>query len=122
MSSGPSGSGRASSVEWAWREDALVLEGDLDADCADAVVDGVAQAWVLRGPRRLLDLTDLDVEDGPANARLVDLVRTLRDAAGHIVLLGAPQMLAHVLYKVGDLEQGRIRLVAPRSDEGGPVN
>ena len=89
-------------MEWAWREDALVLEGDLDADCADAVVDGVAEAWVLRG--------------------LVDLVRTLRDAAGHIVLLGAPQMLAHVLYKVGDLEQGRIRLVAPRSDEGGPVN
>ena len=109
-------------VAWAWQDGALVLEGDLCARDVEAVVEGVAEAWGLRGPRRLLDLTDLDVEDGVSNARLVDLVRVLRDAAGSLLIEGSPQMLAHVLYKVGELEDGRIGLLHPRSDEGGPVD
>lgn len=112
----------AEPVQWSWQDDALVVEGDLDAGAVDAVVAGVARAWGRRGERGVLDLLDLDVDDGVANARMVDLVRALRDAAGSIVVEGAPQMLAHVLYKVGDLEDGRIRLVEPRSDEGGPVD
>jgi hypothetical protein len=31
-------------------------------------------------------------------------------------------MLAHVLYKVGDLEDLRLELVHPRVEEGGPVD
>jgi anti-anti-sigma regulatory factor len=112
----------AEPVQWSWQAGALVVEGDLDGGAADAVVDGVTRAWARRGDRDVLDLTDLDVDDGVANARMVDLVRALRDAAGGIVVEGAPQMLAHVLYKVGDLEDGRIRLLHPRSDEGGPVD
>lgn len=112
----------AEPVQWSWQDGALVVEGDLDGGAAEAVVAGVSAAWTDRGDRAVLDLMDLDVDDGVANARMVDLVRALRDAAGGIVLEGAPQMLAHVLYKVGDLEDGRIRLVAPRSDEGGPVD
>lgn len=109
-------------VLWTWQGDALVLEGALDTSAARAVLPEVQAAWSDRGARRTLDLTDLDLEDGVANALLVDLVRSLRDAAGGLRLEGAPQMLAHVLYKVGDLEDLRLELVHPRVEEGGPVD
>lgn len=67
-----------------------------------------------------LDLEGLDLDDGLAAAAWHDLVRRLRDMSpsGFVTLVRAPQMLAHTLYKVGDLRDGRIVLVAPRSDEG----
>ena len=49
-------------------------------------------------------------------------VRALRDHFGSVTLVEAPQMLAHSLYKVGDLADGRIVLVMPRSDEGLTAN
>lgn len=109
-------------VLWSWQRDALVVEGALDTRAARACLPAVRAEWSGRGARRTLDLTDLDLEDGVANALLVDLVRALRDEAGGLRLEGAPQMLAHVLYKVGDLEDGRIVLLHPRVEEGGPVD
>ena len=52
---------------------------------------------------------------------MVNAVRALRDRWGHAELRHAPQMLAHTLYKVGDL-RSRITLVAPREDEGTTAN
>ncbi|MEC7948118.1 MAG: hypothetical protein VX265_11165 [Myxococcota bacterium] len=109
-------------VVFAWKGDALVVDGALDAGAAAALDGPLRAAWAGRGARNTLVLTDMDLEDGIANALLVDLVRALRDMAGALRLVGAPQMLAHVLYKVGDLEDARITLVDPRVEVGGPVN
>jgi len=66
----------------------------------------------------VLDLEGLDLDDGLAAAAWHDLVRRVRDTHGRVTVAHAPQMLAHTLYKVGDLQDGRIRLLTPRSDEG----
>lgn len=66
---------------------------------------------------RLL-LADLDLEDGVAVAHLVTALRALRSRSGRLVLVQAPQMLAHTLYKVGALHDPGLVLVDPRQDEG----
>jgi len=66
----------------------------------------------------VLDLEGLDLDDGVAAALWHDLVRRVRDHHGQITIAHAPQMLAHSLYKVGDLLDGRVVLLFPRSDEG----
>lgn len=64
----------------------------------------------------VLDLTQTEPEDGPELARLVTWIREL--ARHHpVVLVGAPQMLAHTLYKAGLLRSGRIALKNPRVEE-----
>ena len=65
-----------------------------------------------------IDLFGLDLDTGQATVAWHQTVRLLRDHFGSVTLLEAPQMLAHSLYKVGDLTDGRIHLVSPRSDEG----
>lgn len=66
----------------------------------------------------ILDLEDLDLEDGVAVAHLVTGLRALRARCDRLVLVGAPQMLAHTLYKVGALSDPGLSLVDPRQDEG----
>lgn len=65
-----------------------------------------------------LNLHDLDIEDGMALATLVNAIRRLRARAMRLVLIGAPQMLGHNLYRVGLLGADRtIELVEMRQDE-----
>ena len=64
-----------------------------------------------------LDLDELEIDDGAALAELISALRAVA-RAGPVELWAAPQMLAHTLYKVGELDRGEIRLVEPRSDEG----
>ncbi|MFT5686651.1 MAG: hypothetical protein ACI8RZ_007607 [Myxococcota bacterium] len=61
-----------------------------------------------------LDLLDLDLEDGVSVAETVNALRTLLARHSTLTLLHAPQMLAHTLYKVGMLQDGRLVLVRPR--------
>ena len=85
---------------------------------------GLDAAWLAAlpaGARPQLDLADLDVDDGVAVTFVVDAIRALR-ARGPVTVRAAPQMVAHTLYKVGDLRSGGIVLVAPREDEGTTAN
>lgn len=92
---------------------ALHLSGEPDATEAEQLARAVADLVLPPGPL-LVELDELDVEDGVAVAHLVNAVRAI--AASRVVTLRhCPQMLAHTLYKVGDLQ--RIRLEAPRHDE-----
>jgi hypothetical protein len=65
----------------------------------------------------VLDLGELEVDDGPELARLVTRLRALVDEHGALALHGCPQLLAHTLYKVGMLRSGRIRLISVRDEE-----
>ena len=69
-----------------------------------------------------LHLYGLDLDTGAAAVAWHQITRMLRDHFGMVTLVEAPQMLAHSLYKVGDLADGRIVLVSPRTDEGITAN
>lgn len=64
-----------------------------------------------------LDLSELDIDDGPAMARLVTQLRELARQRGSLCLRDCPQMLAHTLYKIGALSEGLIVLESPREEE-----
>lgn len=68
-------------------------------------------------PAHVLDLSDLEVDDGPALARLVTRLRGLVEEHGALELHACPQLLAHTLYKTGALRNGRIRLISVRDEE-----
>ncbi len=95
----------------------LVLAGDLvHVDQVEDLAARVAPAGLDE-----VGLDELDIDDGPALAALVGLLRRWAEP-GPLVLDRAPQMLAHTLYKVGALRSGRLVLQAPRMDEGTTAN
>jgi ABC-type transporter Mla MlaB component len=80
------------------RDGVVFLEGDLErADIAPL------EARLPSAALRVLDCHALDIVDGAA---LAALARILKDAAQHqrIEIRGAPQLLAHTLYRVAALE------------------
>jgi ABC-type transporter Mla MlaB component len=93
----------------------LSLQGELDAAGVAAFAAELAALPPMPGPL-LLELSDFDIVDGVAAVAAVNVVREL--ARGRrLVLRAAPQLLAHNLYRVGDLEGGRLVLEATREDE-----
>ena len=104
-------------LTFTWTE-RLTVDGDGTTEDAATLFE----AALLGAPdvegRLCVDLFGLDLDTGQATVAWHQTVRMLRDHFGAVTLLEAPQMLAHSLYKVGDLTDGRIRLVSPRSDEG----
>lgn len=94
----------------------ITIEGDLTADNADQFArDLLALVADTSGEIRL-DLHGLDIDDGAAIAVAVNALRQLSARAAKLVLIAAPQMLCHNLYRVGLLD-GRIELVDMREDE-----
>jgi hypothetical protein len=90
-------------------EQTLYVEGEIYDPDAAAFRDALA---CTRAPR--LDLLDLDLEDGVSVAETVNALRILLAHHGTMTLLHAPQMLAHTLYKIGMLQDGRLVLIRPR--------
>jgi anti-anti-sigma regulatory factor len=65
-----------------------------------------------------LDISELDIEDGVALATAINALRGLRARSSRLILMGAPQMLGHNLYRTGMLDgRGAIELVGMRLDE-----
>ena len=109
------------SLEFTWTG-LLTVDGDCATeDAASLLAAALRDAPVPPCPITV-DLFGLDLDTGLATAAWHQTVRGLRDHFGRITLLDAPQMLAHSLYKVGDLADGRIELISPRSDEGLTAN
>lgn len=68
-------------------------------------------------PVSTLDLTEFDIEDGVAATHMVNAVRLLGSRIPLLQIVGAPQVLAHNLYRTGMFTQGDIELIAMREDE-----
>lgn len=66
-----------------------------------------------------IDLGELefDAHDGVEVARWVDRIREHLRTQGRVRVRRCPQMLAHTLYKVGLLRDGRIELIDTREEE-----
>ena len=97
--------------DFQFRNDRLFVEGGVHDPEAAGFRDALTRAGQ---QHHRLDLLDLDLEDGVAVVETVNAVRALLAAHGQLILHHAPQMLAHTLYKVGMLEDGRLVLVEPR--------
>ena len=124
---GPDGAGPSSCSDdaaWAITQPAgqwVYAEGDLDAAAAVAFRTELETVLRAQPPPRRLDLRDLELLDGVAVAEVVNAIRAVVGEDG-LEIEGAPQMLAHTLYKVGDLRDGRLQLRNPRQDEGTTAN
>jgi len=96
----------------------FTLSGDLDAGGAARVLEAM-EGQVSEADLSSLDLEELELLDGSAVARLVDLVRLLLSASRRVQVFKSPQSLAHTLYRVGMLEgDSRLELINPRQEEG----
>ena len=94
------------------------VEGLLDRDIAALLIE---QLSTLSGedsvPR--VDLSEADIEDAIVMSSLIDALRTTAERLGQLEVFGAPQILAHGLYRVGALgPTAKLRLIEPREEIG----
>lgn len=102
----------------------MTVEGELQAaEAAEGWAELVAfaESAAAAGPLRL-DLTHLELPDGVSVAAGITALRALLAHRGALTLIGAPQMLAHTLYKIGGLDDTRLRLEDVRADEPTTAN
>jgi hypothetical protein len=100
-------------------ERAIRVAGSIDAESAAAFASALTSdvPVLARGAASIeLELGELELDDGTAVAEAVNGLRALMRRA-RVTLREAPQMLAHVLYKAGMLEGGRLQLEATRDEE-----
>ena len=97
----------------------FILSGDVDARGAGLLLDAMEMESLEGARLASLHLGELELSDGVAVARMVDLVRLLLGGARRVRVVQSPQALAHVLYRVGMLAgDARLELVDPRQEEG----
>ena len=102
----------------------MTVEGELTAAQAErgwAEIITCAAGLQREAPLRL-DLTHLDLPDGVSVAAGITALRVLLADHGALTLIGAPQMLAHTLYKIGSLGLAGLRLEDVRADEPTTAN
>jgi len=98
------------------RDGTIRVAGDLTRGNADGLEQGLAPL-VVPGAVTRLDLSGLDIEDAAAAVILVNALRALRARSSRLVVHGAPQVLAHNLYRLNLLAGDTpIELVAMRED------
>ena len=96
---------------------ALVLKGELWADDARKLEQWFHLLELFETPQRL-ELAELDLADGVAATHMLNIVRLILNRCGQATLSGAPQSLAHNLYRAGLLFEGcAITLIGMREDE-----
>lgn len=108
-------------LHFAWNG-RLTVDGNSVHDTADTLAEAILARIPPSESTPTLDLYGLDIDTGVATAAWHAAIRRIRDDRGRVILVDAPQMLAHSLYKVGDLTDGRIHLESPRTDEGTTAN
>jgi len=66
----------------------------------------------------ILDMSAFDIADGIGIATAINMLRYLLERGEKLIIIAAPQLLAHNLYRVGMLEaNSRIALLAMREEE-----
>lgn len=95
-------------------ESGVAIAGELDAGNLPALSVEV-HALEVAGDSFELDLSELDLLDGTAILGMVDIVRFLGERTIMLTIHGAPQLLAHTLYRADRLDN--VHLSAPREEE-----
>ena len=99
-------------------EGVTFVAGDLREKNASSFLSQVRSLVLGSDGSVILDLRELDIEDGVALAACINSLRELRARVHKLVLRCAPQMLGHNLYRTGMLDgPNAIELVDMRLDE-----
>jgi anti-anti-sigma regulatory factor len=108
-----------SGLQFSRRQDgAVVIEGELNFGNAEAFEQALTSLNVEANGRLVLDMSGFDVDDGIGVATAINGLRDLLKRVDRLQLTGAPQILAHNLYRVGLLESNSaIELIDMRQDE-----
>jgi anti-anti-sigma regulatory factor len=99
------------------RAGAVAIEGELSRDNASEFERLLRSLDAGQDGRVVLDLHGFDIDDGEGLVTAINSLRELRARSSGVVLAGAPQMLAHNLYRLGMLGVGAIELIDMRLDE-----
>jgi len=95
-----------SKLPWFIEKDKSIfyIGGDIDGSCVDEFCIALQQIL----PNQQLDMSELEIDEGPALAVVISALRNIAPC----VLVEAPRMLAHTLYKINCQD---IHLQEPRS-------
>ncbi len=89
----------------------LTISGDLTAETVCEVLHAI------QFPPQTLDVSEVDIGDGPAMAALTSALKRLL-LTGHVLtLVGPPQLLVHNLYRVGYYPYTGLQVEGLRQDE-----
>jgi hypothetical protein len=93
----------------------LSLKGEVEPDIAALFLEQLAQLEPNDAPLTI-DFTLAEITEGRIAAMIVDSLRATAKRIGGIELVGAPQILAHSLYRIGALDEATaaIQLIEPR--------
>lgn len=96
----------------------ITVEGLIDPDIAALLIEQLS-SFSIDDEIIRLDLSAADIEDPVVTSQLL---KAFRDAAQNLQGLeihGAPQVLAHGLYRIGALgRNAKLRLINPREEIG----
>lgn len=101
-----------------WSDDGSIhLCGDLDASGMTKLKSELNTLFDESLSECVIELEALELLDVQAVIGMVELLRALRLNAETVTVIHAPQILAHTLYRLGDLERTGLRLIEPRQEE-----
>ena len=96
----------------------LRVEGLLDQDIAALFIEQLS-ALPQDGSVTRIDLSEADIADAIVVTNLIEALRTTAERLDQLEVFGAPQVLAHGLYRVGALgPAAKLRLIDPREEIG----
>ena len=93
------------------------LSGELNEENAAEVDEAFRNLSVASHDATVLDMSALDITDGVGVTTMINAIRHLLERTNKVIIIAAPQMLAHNLYRVGMLADSRIELVDIREEE-----
>ena len=89
------------------RDKCIVLEGDIDSNNVLTIDRYLRSLHIINNT---IQMTDVEIEDGPALAEFITTLRVLSP----VTLIEPPQMLSHTIYKINALSEDNITLIRPR--------
>ena len=96
----------------------LRVEGLIDRDVAALLREQLSGLSPSKEGNRV-DLGEADIEDAVVVSLLIEALRDTAQRLGSLEVVGAPQVLAHGLYRVGALgPNANLRLIDPREELG----
>ena len=96
----------------------LRVEGLIDQDIAALLIEQLSAYTPDDGVLRI-DLSEADLEDPVVTTQMVEALRTTANRLQGMEVYGAPQVLAHSLYRIGALgKTAKLRLIEPRQEIG----
>ena len=95
----------------------LCVSGIIDRDIAALLTEQLSA--IHPGDLATIDFTEADIDDAVVVTTLIKLLRETASRLTRLEVVGAPQTVAHGLYRVGALgPNAKLKLIDPREEIG----